>query len=82
MQFQQKDKKLLHLIIKKFMKLYTYIKKSLKKSFPSKISIFFKVVEFKSNGLKMFISTLWYDNIYDYDFFTLKNVLPLNIYLG
>jgi len=31
---------------------------------------------------KMFISTLWYDNIDDYDFFRLKNILPLKIYLG
>jgi hypothetical protein len=36
----------------------------------------------KKNLLKMFIYTLWYDNIYDYDFFRLKNVLPLNTYLG
>jgi hypothetical protein len=30
----------------------------------------------------MFISTLWYDNVDDCDFFWLKNVLPLKIYLG
>ncbi len=30
----------------------------------------------------MFISTLCYDNVDDYDFFRLKNVLPLKIYLG
>jgi hypothetical protein len=39
-------------------------------------------VEFKLNDLKMFIGTLWYDNVDDYDFFKLKNVLPLKIYLG
>jgi len=58
-------------------------KKNLKKNpSPSKILILFKVVEFKLNDLKMFISTLWYDNVDDYDFFKLKNVLPLKIYLG
>jgi len=30
----------------------------------------------------MFINTLWHDNVYDYDFLKLKNVLPLKIYLG
>jgi hypothetical protein len=30
----------------------------------------------------MFINTLWYDNVDDYDFLKLKNVLPLKIYLG
>jgi hypothetical protein len=39
-------------------------------------------MEFTLNGLKMFSSTLWYDNVDDYDFFRLKNVLPLTIYLG
>jgi len=27
-------------------------------------------------------SRLWYDNVDDYDFFRLKDVIPLNIYLG
>jgi hypothetical protein len=31
-------------------------------------------MEFRSNNLKMFISTLWYDNVNNYDFFRLKNV--------
>jgi hypothetical protein len=48
-------------------------------SFPSKFSIFLKVIEFKSDDVKMFISTLWYDNIDDHDFFRLENVLPLQI---
>ncbi len=30
----------------------------------------------------MFNSTLWYDNVDDYDFFKLENVFPLKIYLG
>ncbi len=28
-------------------------------------SIFLKVMEFKSNDFKMFINTLWYDNVND-----------------
>jgi hypothetical protein len=63
-------------------KIYTYIKETVKKSFPSKFSIFFKVVEFRPNDFKMFINTLWYDNVHDYDFFRLKSVFPLKIYLG
>jgi len=54
------------------MKFYTYIKKTIKKSFPSN---FLKVLEFKSNDFKMFISTSRYDNVDDDDFFKLKNVL-------
>jgi hypothetical protein len=65
------------------MKFYTYIKKNHKKqSFPSKFSIFLKVMEFRSYDFKMFITTLWYENVDDYDFFRLENVLPLKIYLG
>jgi hypothetical protein len=30
----------------------------------------------------MIISTLWYENADDYDFFRLENVLPSKIYLG
>jgi hypothetical protein len=30
----------------------------------------------------MVISTLWYDNVDDYDVFRLKNVFQLKIYLG
>jgi len=30
----------------------------------------------------MFNSTLWYDNVDDYDFLKLENVFPLKIYLG
>ncbi len=37
-------------------------------------------MELKSDNLKMFINTLWYDNVDDYDFLKLKNVLPLTIY--
>jgi hypothetical protein len=48
----------------------------------SKFSIFFKVMEYKSNYLKTFISTLWYDNVDDYDFLKLIDVLPLKIHLG
>jgi len=44
-------------------------KEPLKKKIPSKFSNFFKVVEFKSNDLKIFINTLWYDN---FDSFRLK----------
>jgi len=36
-------------------------------------------MEFISDDLKMFINTLWYDNVDDYDFFRLKKVLPLEI---
>jgi len=39
-------------------------------------------VELKLHDLKMFISTLWYDNDDDYDFLRLKNVFPLKIDLG
>ncbi len=64
------------------MKFYTHKKEAQKKSSLSTSSIFLKVVEFKSNDLKMFINTLWYDNVNDYDCLKLKNVLPLKIYLG
>jgi hypothetical protein len=30
----------------------------------------------------MFINTLWYDNVDDYDFLRLKNVLSLKVYLS
>jgi hypothetical protein len=65
------------------MKFYTYIKETIEnnlshQSFQKKI----KVVEFRSNDLKMFIGTLWYENVDDYDFLRLENVLPLNIHLG
>jgi hypothetical protein len=65
------------------MKFYTNKKETVKKkSFPSKFTILFKVMEFKLNDLKMFINTLWYDNVDDYDYFRLKFFLPLKIYLG
>jgi hypothetical protein len=32
-------------------------------------------MEFRSDDFYLFISTLWYDNVDDYDFFKLKNVL-------
>jgi hypothetical protein len=38
-------------------------------------------MEFKADVFKMFINTLWYENVDDYDF-KLENVLPLKIYLG
>jgi hypothetical protein len=49
---------------------------------PSNFSNFFKVMEYKSTDLNTFISTLWYDNVDDYDFLKLIDVLPLKIYLG
>jgi hypothetical protein len=65
------------------MKFYTYIKKTHKEqSFPSKFSNFLKVMEFRLDDFTMLINTLWYDNVDDYDFLKLKNVLPLKIYLG
>jgi hypothetical protein len=39
-------------------------------------------MEFKLDDLKMVINTLWYDNVDDYDFFRMKNVFQLKIYLG
>jgi ubiquinone/menaquinone biosynthesis C-methylase UbiE len=64
------------------MKFYTYIKETIKnnlshQSFQKK----FKAVEFRSNDFKMFIGTLWYENVDDYDFLRLENVLPLKIHL-
>jgi len=38
------------------MKFYTYIKEPIKKKIPSKFSKKIKVVEFKSNDLKMFMN--------------------------
>jgi hypothetical protein len=38
-------------------------------------------MEFILDDFKMFITTLWYDNVDNYDFFKLKNVLPLKFYL-
>jgi len=65
------------------MKFYTYIKRNHKEQYFSlKFSIFIKVMEFRSYDFKMFINTLWYDNVDDYDFLKLKTVLPLKIYLG
>jgi hypothetical protein len=58
------------------MKFYKYIKKNHKEHF------FLKVIEFRPNDLKMCISTLRYDNVNNYDFLKLKNVLLLKIYLG
>ncbi len=51
------------------MKFYTYKKNPIKKSFQSKFSKKFKVVEFRLDNFKMFINTLWYDNVDDYLFF-------------
>ncbi len=45
-------------------------------------SIFLKVMEFRLYDFEMFISTLWYENVDDCDFFKLENVLPLKMYLG
>jgi hypothetical protein len=68
----------IHSLVHKFsMKFYTYIKKY----FPSKFSIILKLVEFRLDDFQMFINTLWYDNVDDYKFFRLKNVLTLKIYL-
>jgi len=39
-------------------------------------------MEFKSNDFKMFINTLWCENVDDYDFLKFENVIPLKIYLG
>ncbi len=33
-------------------------------------------MEFRSNDFEMFIGTLWYENVDDYDFLGLENVLP------
>ncbi len=63
------------------MKLFTHKRNHKKQSFPSKFSNFFKVMEFRSYDFKMFISTLWYDNVDDYDSFRLKFFHPLKIYL-
>jgi hypothetical protein len=43
--------------------------------FPIKVFNFLKIVEFKYDDLKMFISTFLCDNVDDYDFLKLKNVL-------
>ncbi len=54
---------------------------------PSRFSIFLKVMEFRWDVFKMFISTIWYDNVDDYDFFevekcsSIENLLGLNIIL-
>jgi hypothetical protein len=62
---------------------FTHVKKNHKKqSSPSKFSIFFKVMEFKSDDFKMFTSIVWYDIVDDYDFLKLNIFLPLKIYLG
>jgi hypothetical protein len=39
-------------------------------------------MEFKSNDLKMFINTLWYDNVDDYDSFRLKFFSSIEYLLG
>jgi hypothetical protein len=60
------------------MKFYTYIKKKHKEQyFLSFVSFFLKVMEFR-----LFISTLWYENVDDYDFFKLENFLSLRIHLS
>jgi hypothetical protein len=43
--------------------------------FAIKVFNFLKIVEFKYDDFKMFISTFLCDNVDDYDFLKLKNVL-------
>jgi hypothetical protein len=61
---------------------FTHKKIKLKNNLPIKFSILLKVVEFISNDLNMFISTIRYDNVDGYAFFRLNFFLPLKIYLG
>jgi hypothetical protein len=66
------------------MKFYTYIKETIKnnlshRSFQKKLRLWNldqMIIECSR------ISTLWYNNVDDYDFFLLKIFLPLKIYLG
>jgi hypothetical protein len=68
------------------MKFYTYKRNHKKQCFPSKFFIFLKVVEFGENDLKMFISTLWYDNVDNYDFlkliffFSIEDLFGLSVF--
>ncbi len=39
-------------------------------------------MEFKSNDLKLFINTLWYDNVNDYDFFKVEFFSLIGYLLG
>jgi hypothetical protein len=50
------------------MKILQVQKDNYKQKPSSKLSIFIKVVELKSNDLKMFINSLCYDNVENYDF--------------
>jgi hypothetical protein len=50
------------------MNFYTYKKKTTNNKFSHQFSIFLNIKEFRSNDLKMFIDTLWYDNVDEYDF--------------
>jgi hypothetical protein len=64
------------------MKFYAYIKETIKKSFPLKFSIFLKVMEFRLDDFKLFSSTLWYENVDNYDFFNSENFLSFLDLLG
>jgi hypothetical protein len=52
-----------------FMKFYTYIKKTIKNNISHQIFQFFlRPWNLNKMIFKMFINTLWYDNVDDHDF--------------
>jgi hypothetical protein len=64
------------------MKFYTYKKIKLKKNLPHQSFQFFLRLWIYIKWFKMFISTIWDDNVDGYDFLRLKIAFPLKIYLG
>jgi hypothetical protein len=55
------------------MRFYRYKKYNHKEQFSlSKLTICFEVMQFRLGDIKIFISTLWYDNDDDYDFSSCK----------
>ncbi len=47
------------------MKFYTYKKETIKNNLPIKVFKCFKVMEFRSDDFKKFISTFWHDKVDD-----------------
>ncbi len=65
------------------MKFYKYIKKTIKNNLSHRsFKFFLRSWNLNKKILKCSLVKLWYDNSDDHDFFSLKNVLPLKIYLG
>ncbi len=63
------------------VKFYTFIKKTIKNNISHQSFQFFLRL-WNLDQMNFKCSLVYYDNVDYYDFFRLKNVLPLNIYWG